>query len=76
MNFLEKFCEFIGTLQTYVRKISKNLYFLNKLDSKTLTEKDREKIYEKIKEENKFCGYAIKVLSPNTISTGMLSRYL
>ncbi len=43
-------------------------------DSKTLKEEDREKILEKIDESNEFCGYAIKVLSPNTISTNMLAR--
>jgi ribonuclease HII len=43
-------------------------------DSKTLSEKDRERILEKINEENTFCGYALKILSPNTISTSMLRR--
>lgn len=43
-------------------------------DSKQLKEEDREKILDKLNEENKFCGYAIKVLSPNTISTNMLAR--
>jgi ribonuclease H2 subunit A len=33
-------------------------------DSKQLTEKDREKIFKKINEENKFCGYVVKILSP------------
>jgi ribonuclease H2 subunit A len=44
-------------------------------DSKQLTEKDREKIFKKINEENTFCGFATKVLSPHTISTSMLRRY-
>ncbi|CAF0709619.1 unnamed protein product [Brachionus calyciflorus] len=44
------------------------------LDSKSLSEKDRENIFEKINEENKFCGFAVKSLSPNAISTGMLGR--
>ena len=44
-------------------------------DSKSLSEKDREKIFEKINSENKFCGYGIKILSPNTISTSMLRKY-
>ena len=43
-------------------------------DSKSLTEKDREKIFKKINEENKFCGFATKVLSPHTISTSMLKK--
>ncbi len=43
-------------------------------DSKTLKEEDREKILEKIDKSNDFCGYAVKVLSPNTISTNMLAR--
>lgn len=43
-------------------------------DSKTLKEEDREKILNKLDENNKFCGYAIKILSPNTISTNMLAR--
>lgn len=43
-------------------------------DSKQLTEKDREKIFVKLNEENKFCGYAVKVLSPHNISTRMLRR--
>lgn len=43
-------------------------------DSKTLKEADREKILVKLNEANEFCGYAVKVLSPNTISTNMLKR--
>ncbi|RMZ95687.1 ribonuclease H2 subunit A [Brachionus plicatilis] len=43
-------------------------------DSKSLSEKDRESIFERINEENKICGFAVKSLSPNTISTGMLGR--
>lgn len=43
-------------------------------DSKQLTEKDREKIFKKINEENKFCGYAVKLLSPHNISTRMLRK--
>lgn len=43
-------------------------------DSKTLTEKDREKIFDVLNEANKFCGFAIKALSPNSISTNMLGR--
>lgn len=41
-----------------------NLKEMKCADSKTLTEKDREKIFETIQAENKFCGFAIKVLSP------------
>ena len=43
-------------------------------DSKQLKEEDRDKILEKLKEESQFCGYAINVLSPSTISTNMLKR--
>jgi ribonuclease H2 subunit A len=39
-----------------------------------LTEKDREKIFDKINQNNDFCGYATKVLSPNTISNSMLRK--
>jgi ribonuclease HII len=44
-------------------------------DSKQLTEKERDQIFEKINENNKFCGYAVTVLSPHSISTNMLRRY-
>ena len=43
-------------------------------DSKQLKEEDREKIYAKLNEENKFCGFAVTVLSPHTISTSMLRK--
>jgi ribonuclease HII len=44
-------------------------------DSKQLTEKERDQIFEKINENNKFCGYAVTVLSPHSISTNMLRKY-
>lgn len=43
-------------------------------DSKQLTEKEREKIFKKINEQNKFCGYAVKLLSSHNISTRMLRK--
>jgi len=43
-------------------------------DSKALTEAARDKIFKKINENGNFCGYATKVLSPHSISTGMLRR--
>jgi ribonuclease H2 subunit A len=43
-------------------------------DSKQLTEKERDKIFDKINQNNKFCGYAVKVLSPHSISTSMLRK--
>ncbi|XP_020503326.1 ribonuclease H2 subunit A [Labrus bergylta] len=43
-------------------------------DSKTLTEEERENLFEKIDEANSFVGWALQILSPNTISTSMLQR--
>lgn len=44
-------------------------------DSKTLTEAERENLFEKLDEAKTYIGWAIKILSPNTISTSMLQRY-
>lgn len=45
-------------------------------DSKTLTEAEREALFEKLDEAKSYIGWALQVLSPNTISTSMLQRYL
>lgn len=50
------------------------LLFLS--DSKTLTEAEREALFEKLDEAKSYIGWALQVLSPNTISTSMLQRYL
>ncbi len=46
------------------------------LDSKTLTEAERENLFLKLNEAKDFVGWALQVLSPNTISTSMLQRYM
>lgn len=43
-------------------------------DSKTLTEEQREAIFDKILEANEMMGWMVEVLSPTFISTSMLSR--
>ncbi|XP_027034720.2 ribonuclease H2 subunit A isoform X2 [Tachysurus fulvidraco] len=43
-------------------------------DSKTLTEAERENLFLKLDEAKSFVGWALQVLSPNTISTSMLQR--
>ncbi|KAM3865200.1 ribonuclease H2 subunit A [Diretmus argenteus] len=43
-------------------------------DSKTLTEAEREKLFKKLDESKSFVGWALQILSPNTISTSMLQR--
>ncbi|KAM4603626.1 ribonuclease H2 subunit A isoform 1-T2 [Polymixia lowei] len=43
-------------------------------DSKTLTEAERENLFQKLDEAKSFVGWALQVLSPNTISTSMLQR--
>lgn len=45
-------------------------------DSKTLTEAEREALFEKLDEAKSYIGWALQILSPNTISTSMLQRYL
>jgi ribonuclease H2 subunit A len=45
-----------------------------KKDSKALTSNQREEIFDRLNKLNDFCGYAIKALSPNTISNSMLKR--
>ncbi|XP_054636278.1 ribonuclease H2 subunit A isoform X1 [Dunckerocampus dactyliophorus] len=43
-------------------------------DSKTLSEAERENLFEKLDEGKSFIGWALDILSPNTISTSMLQR--
>ncbi|XP_075900187.1 ribonuclease H2 subunit A isoform X2 [Nelusetta ayraudi] len=43
-------------------------------DSKTLSEAERENLFEKLQESKNYIGWAVKILSPNTISTSMLQR--
>lgn len=43
-------------------------------DSKALTEKNRDEIFEKICNENEKMGWAVEIISPNYISNSMLSR--
>ncbi|XP_068177776.1 ribonuclease H2 subunit A isoform X2 [Antennarius striatus] len=56
--------------------ISKNeeLKDLKVADSKTLTEAERENLFEKLNEAKSYIGWALQILSPNTISTSMLQR--
>lgn len=49
--------------------------FIVPLDSKTLTEAEREALFEKLDEAKSYVGWALQVLSPNTISNSMLQRY-
>lgn len=49
--------------------------FIVVLDSKTLTEAERETLFEKLDEAKSYVGWALQVLSPNTISNSMLQRY-
>lgn len=44
-------------------------------DSKTLTEAERENLFRKLDESRSYVGWALRILSPNTISTSMLQRY-
>lgn len=53
-----------------------NKCFVLLSDSKTLTEAEREALFEKLDEAKSYVGWALQVLSPNTISTSMLQRYL
>ncbi|KAL7852405.1 hypothetical protein SRHO_G00181900 [Serrasalmus rhombeus] len=43
-------------------------------DSKTLSEAERENLFLKLDEAKSFVGWALQILSPNTISTSMLQR--
>ncbi|TSK18015.1 Ribonuclease H2 subunit A [Bagarius yarrelli] len=43
-------------------------------DSKTLSEAEREALFLKLDKAKSFVGWALQILSPNTISTSMLQR--
>ncbi|XP_038131277.1 ribonuclease H2 subunit A [Cyprinodon tularosa] len=43
-------------------------------DSKTLTEAERENLFQKVDEAQSWLGWAVQILSPNMISTSMLQR--
>ncbi|XP_061833348.1 ribonuclease H2 subunit A [Nerophis lumbriciformis] len=43
-------------------------------DSKTLSEAERENLFQNLDEAKGFIGWALHILSPNTISTSMLQR--
>ncbi|XP_068236695.1 ribonuclease H2 subunit A-like isoform X1 [Palaemon carinicauda] len=43
-------------------------------DSKTLTEEQREKIFDKIKENADYIGWSLEIISPMYISTSMYKR--
>jgi ribonuclease H2 subunit A len=47
---------------------------ISQKDSKALTSNQREEIFDRLNQLDEFCGYAIKALSPNTISNSMLKR--
>ncbi|XP_037830840.1 ribonuclease H2 subunit A isoform X2 [Kryptolebias marmoratus] len=56
-------------------KLSKLCTFPDLLsDSKTLTEAERENLFQKLDEAKSFVGWALNILSPNVISTSMLQR--
>lgn len=50
------------------------LYTFPLTDSKTLSEDERENLFERLRESKNYIGWAVKILSPNTISTSMLQR--
>ncbi|XP_066564032.1 ribonuclease H2 subunit A [Amia ocellicauda] len=52
----------------------KGLQELKVADSKTLSEEERENLFAKLDESKGFVGWALQILSPNTISTSMLQR--
>ena len=53
-----------------------DIYVFVLIDSKTLTEQQREKLFNTINENKDFIGWAIEILSPNYLSNAMLRRYL
>ena len=47
---------------------------MQNIDSKTLNEEKREELFVKLDETKDKIGWIIDILSPHTISTGMLGR--
>ncbi|KAG8546587.1 hypothetical protein GDO81_018565 [Engystomops pustulosus] len=52
----------------------KDLEDLKVADSKTLSESERERLFEKLDRAPDFIGWAVHILSPNVISTSMQQR--
>ncbi|KAG8441412.1 hypothetical protein GDO86_006958 [Hymenochirus boettgeri] len=52
----------------------KDLEDLKVADSKTLSEAERERLFEKLNATSEFIGWALNILSPNVISTSMQQR--
>lgn len=52
----------------------KMIFFHLLSDSKTLTETQREELFEKIDAAKEYVGWALHILSPNFISTSMQRR--
>ncbi|XP_032064408.1 ribonuclease H2 subunit A [Thamnophis elegans] len=52
----------------------RDLETLKVADSKTLTETQREELFEKIDAAKEYVGWALRILSPNFISTSMQRR--
>ncbi|XP_053572009.1 ribonuclease H2 subunit A isoform X2 [Bombina bombina] len=52
----------------------KDLEELKVADSKTLSEAERERLFEKLNTATDFIGWALHILSPNVISTSMQQR--
>lgn len=57
-------------------KMEEDLKKLECADSKTLTEKKREEIFETLKKANDFIGWMVEVISPNVICNRMLQRFV
>lgn len=51
-------------------------FVISSTDSKTLSEAERENLFQKLDEASSYVGWALQILAPNTISTSMLQRYL
>ncbi|NP_989146.1 ribonuclease H2 subunit A [Xenopus tropicalis] len=52
----------------------KDLQDLKVADSKTLSEAERERLFEKLNSTSDYIGWALHILSPNIISTSMQQR--
>ena len=53
---------------------SKELKAIGCADSKTLTEEQREKLFEKLNSLNEFVGWAVEIIAPNDICNNMFKR--
>lgn len=52
----------------------KELKVLGAVDSKTIDEKKREEMFEKLCQHPDKIGWAVEIISPNTIANDMLRR--